>query len=262
MRETLAALYRPEYTGERRCWPCTVLNAGLLALACTFVAFVSPAAAVAAGVVGAVAITYRGYLVPYTPRFAPHLVAALPGEFYPPAAPETSDSLSAGSNGELVVATLVESGVVIPDGDTLHLSREFREYWREEMASLRADTETLTETAVAVAPTASESELVDVAGDEWVVLTDHSDSIAGERWLSRPVAIAETAAVSALANDLPSECVAAARPLRMFLERCPVCEGVVEETTAAACCGGPGPSGPDEVLACPSCETRLFTFPS
>ena len=67
----------------------------------------------------------------------------------------------------------------------------------------------------------------------------------------------------ALAGDLPPDLrMAAARPLRLFLDRCPACEAPVAETTAAACCGGPGPGGPDEVLSCLSCETRLFTFPS
>lgn len=264
MRDTLGALRRPASTGARRCWPCTVLNVGLLVLACALVAFVSPAAAVVAGLVGAVAIALRGYLVPYTPRFAPRLAASLPGEVFHTnsVAPETMDSLSDGTNGEVVLDTLVETGVLVPDGETLRLSEGFRERWREEMAGLRAaDAEMLAETAVAVAPTAHESELVDVAGDEWVVLTDESASVADERWLSRPTAIAEVAAVGTLTDDHPPElCVAAARPLRLFLERCPACESGVEETTAAACCGGPGPSGPDEVLACTACGRRLFTF--
>lgn len=59
---------RPEYTGENRCMPCTVLNlivgaamSGLLALT------VSPVAGGLGLVVSVAAIYLRGYLVPGTP---------------------------------------------------------------------------------------------------------------------------------------------------------------------------------------------------
>ncbi len=83
---TIDRLRRPEYTGENRCLPCTVVNAALAALAATgvgsglVVAGVSAAyaAGVAAGVLGvsAVSIYLRGYLVPGTP--------ALTKRYFPP----------------------------------------------------------------------------------------------------------------------------------------------------------------------------------
>ncbi|PSQ12345.1 hypothetical protein BRC93_02295 [Halobacteriales archaeon QS_5_70_15] len=54
--------------------------------------------------------------------------------------------------------------------------------------------------------------------------------------------------------------LAAAAALRTFLETCPDCGAALEETTtAAACCGGPKEE-PADVLYCPDCDARLFTF--
>ena len=269
MRDALATLRRPTHTGERRCWPCTALNGCLLALAVGAVVLAGfPALALALGVLGLVAIALRGYFVPYTPRFAPRLAARLPGKFFhagathAPEIPETPGSLAdGGPDGDVVLGSLVDSGILVADGEQLHLDEAFRARWREEMAALRAlDSRALADAVATLVP-AADAEFLTVAGEEWVVLTD--GSVARERWLSRQIAIAEVAAVRALADDLPLDLrMAAARPLRLFLARCPTCEAPVAETTAAACCGGPGPGGPDEVLACLSCETRLFTFPS
>jgi hypothetical protein len=79
---------------------------------------------------------------------------------------------------------------------------------------------------------------------------------------SRPIAIAETAAIESLVVwGFPEGLRAqAATPLRNFLEVCPGCGGTVEETTLRKCCGGP--SSPDEtpedpVLACEDCGSVL-----
>ncbi|OIB55431.1 hypothetical protein [Natrialba sp. SSL1] len=63
----LAHVHNPEYTGENRCLPCTIVNlviAGILAVAA---AVVSPLLAVAVFGLSVAAIALRGYLVPGTP---------------------------------------------------------------------------------------------------------------------------------------------------------------------------------------------------
>lgn len=269
MPTALDALRRPAYTGDRRCWPCTVLNVGLLAVCVGVVALVGlPVLAFGVGVFGLVAIALRGYVVPYTPRFAPRLAARLPGDrFHATDTPGTqtptaTDSLSGDVSADRVLDALVEAGVLVADGEELSLEEGFRERWRDEMATVRThSSRALAETVLKTVPAADDAELVDVDGEDWVVLSVQTNAVAGERWLSRPVAIAEVAAVRTL-EDLPLETrLAAARPLRLFLDTCPVCESPVEETTTAACCGGHSHS-PDAVLACPACEARLFTFPS
>jgi hypothetical protein len=106
----------------------------------------------------------------------------------------------------------------------------------------------------------------DGARGPYVVVSGSSDSVLDQAWLTRPVAIAEIAAVRALdGRGLDAEMrLAAAEPLRTFLATCPACGGAVEETTTVACCGGAAGAGsdPDEVLACTDCDSRLFTFPN
>ncbi len=303
MSSVLSALRHPEHTGERRCWPCTIANGALLALAVIAVARTRRRALAALlMVVGTAAIALRGYFIPYTPQFAPRLARRLPGDPFgvenpirprppePPAdasvapnarettdgpdthsspethsGPETSHSLTEeGPDGEAVLTALFEAGVLVDDGETIALTNDSRERWRTEMDTLRQlDMDAL---AAVVGETAPTADALSVEGDggDWVVLTDETGSIGRGVWLSRPVAIAETAAVRALADDLDfSLRLAAARPLRMFLETCPVCGGPVSETTTLDCCGGLSTpnTGPQDVLACEACDEWLFTFP-
>jgi hypothetical protein len=88
-------LRREEYTGPNRCWPCTALNLALLAVgAAVLSVFLTPVGGSLALVAGVLAIWLRGYLVPYTPRLTPHLLARLPIEWHPPS--RTSGTLDAG----------------------------------------------------------------------------------------------------------------------------------------------------------------------
>ncbi|UPW00348.1 hypothetical protein M0R88_17790 [Halorussus gelatinilyticus] len=315
----------PSHTGDRRCWPCTAVNAALLVAAAAVVARRrSRALAALLGAVGAAAIALRGYLVPYTPRFAPKLVSSLPGDLFDhgdpapdrasrtlgasdasdaPDAADTSDapddpdaggeseapdeskpsesapdaSGSLGDEtdadaGEAVLSALLERGVVVTDDESVALDEAFREAWRAEMETLRArDDDGL---AAALREVGPEGAVVDVVesgnwtgdDDRWFVVSDGSGDPAAESWLTWPVAVAETAAVRALAaeTDLDaSRRAQAAGPLRTLLRACPVCDGPVEETTEVDCCGGPGgtqPDAPDDVLACANCDARLYTF--
>lgn len=305
MSSVLSALRHPEHTGERRCWPCTIANGALLALAVVAVARTRRRAlALSLAVVGTAAIALRGYFIPYTPQFAPRLAARLPGDPFsvenstpsgPPKPPTSSDASVApkarettdgpdthsspethsgpemshslteeGPDGEAVLTALFEARVLTDEGETIVLTNDSRERWQAEMDTLRRlDMDSL---AAVVGETAPTADAIPIEGDggDWVVLTDETGSIGRGVWLSRPVAIAETAAVRALADELDfSLRLAAARPLRMFLETCPVCGGPVSETTTLDCCGGLSTpnTGPQDVLACEACDEWLFTFP-
>jgi hypothetical protein len=288
-------LRNSDHTGRRRCRPCTAVTVAILLLACLGVArrrSRSLAAALVAG--GAAAIALRGYLVPFTPQFAPRLVSHLPGNVFhaagtgaggrPTDAPDAPGSLGGDADpatGEEVLAALVEAGVVTADEESVYLSPAFREAWRAEMKHLRQRNDAgLANALQTVAPEGTEVTVVQASetvtdgsdrqwnddGDHWFVVSDGRGDPARENWLTRPVAVAETAAVWVL-NDrttLPETLrVQATGPLRTFLETCPVCDGVVEETTAVECCGGPGGTradATDEVLACTDCSARLYTF--
>lgn len=261
MRGMVDEIRRPAYTGENRCWPCTAINGVLVALAAgALVAVGHQVAALAVAGLGAALVTFRGYVVPYTPAFAPRLEDWLPGDRFH--SRRAHGSLSNGDDDpEAVLSTLVEAGVVDAAGGRLELSGAFRERWRDEMNALAAVDDTdLVAAVLAVAPTATDATIVEGRSRRRIVLRDGDGE---EVWLSRPIAIAETAAVRALPEVVPTQIdAAAATPLRMFLEECPACAGPVEESTEKSCCGGPRDprNGPREVLVCGDCGARLFTF--
>jgi hypothetical protein len=165
---------------------------------------------------------------------------------------------------EAVLSALVEAGVVVVGEERVAPDPDFRADWEAEMADLASlDTDELAEAVHDVAY-AAESRVVSDEHGEWVVLGDGSGEVEGRTWLPRPVAVAEAGAVRALAGwglDRPTR-LAAAGALRTFLETCPDCGSALAETTTAACCGGytSPKEEPADVLFCPDCDVRLFTF--
>ncbi|ELZ59956.1 MULTISPECIES: hypothetical protein [Halorubrum] len=96
----------PEYTGENRCVPCTVLNVALAAALTVASAAFGPVAAAAVLVASLGSIYYRGYLVPGTPeltkRYLPDRVLRLFGKA--PEGPRDGWE-EAGRSGEVTVTT-------------------------------------------------------------------------------------------------------------------------------------------------------------
>jgi len=256
--QLIDSLSDPEYTGDRRCWPCTLVNAVLVGLAALLVGrrWRRLGGVVVLGI-GGVLIALRGYVVPYTPRFAPQLVDRLPVDLgFDHAPAEPSDSLVAAENPDRLVGVLIEAGVLTGD-EMLHLEDGFAETWTREMDTLRGGSDR--EIAAAAAEAVPFDADSTVSGERLLV--------AGQRdaWLSRPVAIAETAGIEALvAAGVDRETAASAvGPLRMFLPVCPDCGGTVAESTIQNCCGGTKGiyDRPDrEVLACVDCESVLYEF--
>ena len=257
----LDRLRRPEYTGDNRCRPCTVVNLTIIAVIGVAVAVWSTVAAVFAVAVGLAVLALRGYVVPGTPRFAPRLVEPLPLAFGHTEQPRETDALSDMGDGteepdpEAVLESLVAAGVIEDDGEQLFLNDAFREAWTDRMATLRAadESEFLTRVEAAL-PADVEAQL----HDDHVLLAGSQDI-----WLRRAVAIAETGAVETLEEwELPPDIRAhAAKPLRNFLRTCPVCGGSVQESTRKNCCGGSSSvyENPEQlVLACADCETVVI----
>ena len=165
----LETIRRPEYTGENRCWPCTVVNVVLVGLATVAVALFSPLVAFVLALGGSGAILLRGYAVPYTPRFAPKLVERLPSSWNPFQAervgPRESDSLATDDvDPEALLGALIEADVIAAEGERLTLEKRFRERWREEMRTLRERSdEELAAAARDASAATSAAETVEVA---------------------------------------------------------------------------------------------------
>lgn len=253
----LDRLHRPEHTGSNRCLPCTVVNLAIVVLVGGVIGRKNRPGGLLAVTVGAGLVTLRGYIVPGTPLFAPRLVAPLPIDFGHTDRPDDSlsdseESLAEETDPEAVLEELVVAGVIDSDGESLFLDEAFRDEWEDRMTSLRtADDTTLLERIEAACPG-------DVEGERYndrIFLTG-----AREIRTSRPIAIAETAAIETLVGrEFPESLRAqAATPLRNFLQVCPGCGGSVEETTVGSCCGGsssPHKRPEQPVLACRDCRS-------
>ncbi|ACM58053.1 hypothetical protein [Halorubrum lacusprofundi] len=154
-----------------------------------------------------------------------------------------------------LMATLIDAGALVDDGETLRLDESFRTAMYDRIAALRRGSdETLAERAAAVAGPDTDGQV----HDGRILLAGQRDA-----WLSRPIALAETAAAETLRERGVDDGVArgAARPLRAFLDTCPACDGSVRDTTLRNCCGGPGGvSGNPEraVRACADCDAVVF----
>ncbi|MEM4781229.1 MAG: hypothetical protein QXG03_06690 [Halalkalicoccus sp.] len=256
---SLARLERPEYTGENRCWPCTVGNAVILTVGCLALALVSPLFALVVLLVGSGAIALRGYLVPYTPELTARIRERLVGE---------SDRRRTGSlttanetDGERTLAALLEAGVLVADGERLFLDEAFREAWRAEMDRLGGLSGGGLVEEVDATLGGFDAELIEA--DRPLVAVLGPDG--GEAWVSFPVAIGELGADRALSGRTSlskSERLAAARALRAFLDRCPACETPTEELDPRGCCGNPRTRRTEPVLACPACDEWLYRFDS
>ncbi|WP_121741110.1 hypothetical protein [Natronorubrum halophilum] len=273
MTDPLDRIRRPEYTGENRCWPCTITNSIALAVLVGGLAILGRR--LTAGVValaGTVAIALRGYVVPYTPRFAPTLVGTLPIDPFDHGRPDagTGSLSNVGSTadgadpavptGETVLSELLEAGAIAVDGDEIVLERDFREEWHREMRTLReADLATLER----IADRRTDSSVDARTRRNWgrsVLVLDGGDALVT---LPRGVAVAELAATRALEGRVDSPAIrrAAGRPLRSLLERCPLCDGPVT-VSRSSCCGEVTPIGrtPPKKLVCSACNERFFTF--
>ena len=221
--------------------------------------------AVILALAGLASIALRGYFVPYTPQIAPSLLAV-----FPLGSPNgTTDSLSDSRlqgrpdapSGEAVVTALLESDVLVADGEHLSLDPAFRATWRQEMQTLRdRGVEGLVEEVDALTGADSTTRI----GRDWrgrpTKLVVEADG--GVATLESAVAVAELAAARALTSRVDDEIrLVAGRPLRSLLERCPACDGDLERARSS-CCGEVTPVGSrsSEKLFCPDCDVRLFTF--
>ncbi len=265
----LSRLRRPEYTGANRCRACTAVNATILlvAVAAVGVGLSRPLLAAAVGAVGTAAILLRGYVVPFTPRFAPALVDPLPGELFDHTGPADSDALADleadDADPETVLRALADAGIVSVDADRVAVDAGFETAWRDRMDDLAADSDDrLAAAARDASPAVSSARIERTGSDAFLVVTGTDGSVG---WLHRPVAIAEVAGVAALSDtDLPPEFrEVAADALCAFLETCPACGDDLVEGRLDDCCGhalGEPGSEPPAGLACEACGVAFHRF--
>lgn len=273
---------QPEYTGENRCTPCTIVNTGIAIIVAAAVgaglAAGTAASAVAAGgiavvlfAVFAATIYLRGYLVPGTPtltkRYFPDWLLAkfdkLP-EDHPDAgatAAETDAATETTTNPDDVPVEdhLLAAAAAEPceDVDDLCLTAAFERAWQQEVDALGEETDR--ERIATVLGVEGDAEIRE-HGDAFVLLVD--DRRAGQ-WESEAALLSDLAAANVLEQQYDEwaaldsiERGQVVGGLRIFVETCPVCGGPVSlsQDTVESCCRS------YEVVAagCEDCDDRLL----
>lgn len=267
----IGRLQRPEYTGENRCTPCTVVNVAVAVILAAAVWLAVPSTA--GPILGAVvlvtslcAIYLRGYLVPGTPWFTrtyfPDWLlrrfekGPASGQL---AGPHQPDGDAPGRID--VESALLRADVLTEcdDVDDLCLTPAFQAAFRERIAALRREDTTRDELAT----------ILDVDAPR-LTFDDHGTafvaSVSGRRigqWESRAAFRADVAAAKVLDERAEEwqrlDVDARGRLLtgiRLFVETCPDCDGAVtvEEDVVESCCR----SIDVAAASCVDCGARLF----
>ncbi len=269
MGETGGVLTRfkqPEYTGENRCLPCTVVNVLIavvlsIGVGAGLVTVSSPTVSVAIGsgifLVSAAAIYFRGYLVPGTPE--------LTKQYFPPwllslfgKGPNEGNEYDSDLDPEVA---LQEIGALepCPEGDDLCLTEAFRVEWDDEINRVKAadvSRERLLDLLDIDQGTVEFKEF----GDAFQATVD--GRVVG-KWESEAAFLADLGAANVLADryrnweEMPvEEQSQLLNGIRLFIDTCPECGGIPEfgTDTVESCCS----THQVAAVSCADCDARLF----
>lgn len=264
-------LRRPEYTGQNRCWPCTIVNSGIAVVLAVLailgvlgVGLPPIVAIVAAGFVLGVAtvlIYLRGYLVPGTPTVTQQY---LPAWFLRVFGKVPEDDFLDGESLDIEqILTAARAIEECADADDLCLTASFEQQWFGHIDDIDPHVHGLD---VLLSGTSLADEIdsstvsFDRQGTAFVALVDGT-RIA--RWESEAACRADIAAARLLQSSSPGwerlsflERSEVAGSLRLWLEQCPDCAAQVafDQETVSSCCYE------RKVLAatCNECGVRLF----
>lgn len=240
--DVIARLRQPEYIGENRCVPCTVVNTLIAVTIAGVVSATFPVLGVVAFAVFAGVIYLRGYLVPGTPtitkRYFPARVLRLFGK-QPAVEGAFEVSEPTGTGSEDADGGTLTGVVTRTEDDDIDLAPEYREEWHERIESVRergpgpADVRAM-----------FDAEEVSEYGEGSFVI----DGTKSVRWGSNAALVADVAAAEILEDRLDEwtefdtdRRQSMLRGLRLCLERCPDCDGPVSasEERVDPCCQKP-----------------------
>ncbi|KAB1196059.1 MULTISPECIES: hypothetical protein [Haloferax] len=258
---------QPEYTGENRCMPCTIVNVVIAAGLSLLLGFVWAPLVVISFAIFVAAIYTRGYLVPGTPtltkRYFPDRVLRWFDKEPSPTEMGVQSDVGLGTGEKPsfdVEAVLQEAGALEPceDIDDLCLTADFESEWAREIE--RTDDAAVRKRLASILGV-DEEQVTLKQRDRWFAAA--VDGVYVGQWDSHAALTADVATDVALeprldgwdgfGNDQRS---ALARGLRIYLDSCPDCGGNVEfgEETAESCCR----SWEVLVIRCDDCGSRLF----
>ncbi len=256
---------QPEYTGENRCYPCTVVNLAIAALLALLViagaawANLLTLGLIAGGVVVLVSVLliyFRGYLVPGTPaltkRYLPFRVLTLFGKEQA----HSEQTLEIDPEQELRAAGILEP---CETGDDLCLTARFADDWQAEIERLDErpiDRDSL-QTVLEV--TGGDLTFEDYPG----AFRARVDETLIGTWESEAAFHADLASAAVLESvyadwsDRPVEAKGQLlRAVRLFITTCPACgeTPTFDAETVESCCS----THEVAALSCDGCGSRLF----
>jgi hypothetical protein len=263
----LSRFRKPEYTGENRCTPCTVVNVVIAVVFSAVLGIVSPVLAPLALGPSLAAIYLRGYLVPGTPQLTKRYFPDRVLRWFDKT-PSQIDATLLGAADEVEEIDpepiLRHAGVLelMPDGADLRLTEEFQSEWDEYVEFVRGSDYDSKLAQMLRTEEDVDSNAVEVRNDDQSV-TVFQDDTPIAMWASEAALIADVAAAPLLRERLPeweSMDLGVRGQLlygvRIFRERCPSCDGdlALSEGTVESCCR----SAEVVELTCTSCDARLL----
>lgn len=248
---------KPEYTGENRCTPCTVINTGIAVALSLAVAVVSiQAAAVVFGACVTV-ITLWGYLIPGTPT----LVQYLPDRVHEAIGPE--HDIGGEETTFDIEETLTGADIVkqCETEDDLCLTSSYREQFRGTLDTLAEESAQRERLAESLSVPAEDIRFEETGRQVSVFV----DGVRAGGWRSRAALLADLASEQLLSSWLggrwdtlsDGDRTQLLVALRSFVETCPECGGEVvpDEDVVKSCCR-------DDIVsvtsACTDCGAVLF----
>jgi hypothetical protein len=263
---------QPEYTGENRCLPCTIVNVAIAFVMSAFIALVALPLGAVVFVASLLAIYLRGYLVPGTPtltkQYLPNRILSL---FDTHPIEETKNDEETWQTVQSLEYErahavdpeqfLLDIGAVGPceHEDDLCLTDEFArrlDGQRDSNSEGSTDSEKI-------------AGLFDTEPDSLTVLDREYPAVKIDRrvrkWPSEAALLADFAADRSLRAQTErwlgvplTQRLGILKSLRSFYERCPRCSGEIylSEETTESCCRS------YEVIAigCRECEQPLLEF--
>lgn len=280
------SLRNPGYTGENRCFQCTLVNAALVLVAGIVAAVIWMPAGILVVAIGFLLLYLRGYVVPKTPQLTARYLPSQVQEHFgtnshksieTDGGPHISDQVDEhladetmdiegpeSKKGERTPEqVLFDASVLQEDGNEPSIDPEFETTWQKEIADIRGhagDTEILTRLSslLGVKP----QQLAFERFDEESQVIVRNDGQAVGQWVSNAALVADSAAASILEtrHEGWSQLDTAFRGtvltnLRLFVPECPACG---EDTKFAeedkGCCG----AGSAYTLRCTDCGTVIY----
>jgi len=269
IKHIIQQIRKPEYTGENRCEPCTILNLIIAIVLSIGVSRISKRGGVAMFSISAALIYLRGYLIPKTPSLTKQYLPANilrwfgkepePGFDAGLGTGDTLDSESIQSSTSAKVDTgqesdtdvelaperyLFEQNVVEPcdQGDDLCLTDTFDTAWLNEIDRIETNAINTEDAARLFGIDTDEDLKIVEFGDARVM--NQGDTQVG-KWPSHAALIADVTAARVLSdrdpnwqNYSPERKGQFLKSVRLFLETCPTGSGNVrmaEETVESYC---------------------------